>query len=61
MEITLHQQIEAVRRELQMRRRVYRRWVETGKLIQSEADYQIAAMEAVLETLKKLDQGELQL
>ena len=35
-------------RELRMRRRVYPRFVQTGKLTQAEADREIAVMEAIL-------------
>lgn len=34
-------------RELAMRRRVYPRWVETGKMKKHDADRQIAIMEAI--------------
>lgn len=51
---TLDEQIECVRREIGMRRRVYPRWVEIGRITQAHADHQIAAMEAVLATLESL-------
>ena len=35
-------------RELRMRRRVYPRWVQAGKLSQAEADREITVMEAIL-------------
>ncbi len=54
MHINLHQQIACVRREIKMRQDVYPRWVGKGKLRQAEADYQIVAMQAVLETLEQL-------
>lgn len=52
--MTLDEQIKAVIRELGFRERVYPGWVAKGKMKQAEADYQIAAMKAVLETLKTL-------
>lgn len=57
--ITLQKQIEVARREVQMRRRVYRRWVADGKMTQSDADFQIAGMEAIVQTLESLDQPTL--
>lgn len=48
---TIHEQIQAVEREIAMRRRVYPRWVESQKMTQSAADHEIAAMEAVRESL----------
>lgn len=35
-------------RELKMRRRVYPRWVEAGRMSQAKADEEIATMEAIL-------------
>ena len=49
--ITIEQQIAAVRRELAMRQRVYPGWVEKKKMKQADADYQLAAMQAVHDTL----------
>lgn len=61
--ITIDQQIDCVRREINMRHRVYPRWVEIGRITQAHADHQIAAMEAVLATLEALEakpqQGDL--
>ena len=48
---TLDEQIECVRREIGMRRRVYPRWVEIGRITQDKADHEIACMQAVLEGL----------
>lgn len=42
--ISLDRQAAAVRRELGMRRHLYPRWVESGKLTQQQADDGIAAM-----------------
>ncbi len=55
---SLAQQIGCVKREIAMRRRVYPRWVADGRLIQSKADAEIAAMEAVLATLQALEEKE---
>lgn len=52
--VTLTDQIASVRREITMRRNVYPRWVESGRLKQETADREIACMEAVLKTLEGL-------
>lgn len=52
--MTLTEQIKAVRREIDYRKRLYPKWVEDGKLEQKEADYQIEVMEQVLSTLNAL-------
>jgi hypothetical protein len=36
-------------REVKMRKRVYGRWVATGRMTREEADQQIAIMEAIAE------------
>lgn len=60
--VSLARQMRCVERELNMRRRVYPRWVADRKLEQFEADDEIEAMQAVLDTLKKVnDQGQGQL
>ena len=51
---TLEAQIACVERELKMRVRVYPRWVELGRISESQAAAEIAAMEAVLATLHGL-------
>jgi hypothetical protein len=40
-----------------MRRRVYPSWAAKGRMSQATADHEIAAMEAVLETLRRVAQG----
>ena len=52
--VPITSQIACVERELRMRRRVYPRWVEDGRISQAKADAEIAAMEAVLATLQQL-------
>jgi hypothetical protein len=49
--VTLDEQIKCVERELELRRRVYPRRVADRKMTPERADYQIRAMQAVLETL----------
>jgi hypothetical protein len=53
MKFTLDQQLAEVRREIEMRRRVYASWVRNGKMRQDAADRQIACMEAVHETVRQ--------
>lgn len=50
--ISLDEQIKEVRREIGLRRRVYPQFVASGRITQAKADKQMAAMEAVLETLE---------
>jgi hypothetical protein len=52
--MTLEQQIAEVAREVALRRGVYPKWIEQGRLTKEKADKQSAAMEAALETLKTL-------
>jgi ATP-dependent Lon protease len=53
-EVTLDDQLKCVRRELALRQRVYPKHVFAGKMKQEAADYELAAMQAVHDTLKKL-------
>lgn len=52
--VPLDQQIASVTRELALRRAVYPKQVSRGRMRQSEADHEIAAMEAVHATLTRL-------
>lgn len=52
--VPLADQIAAVRREIALRRRVYPKWVEAGRMKAEAADREIAAMQAVLDTLQQL-------
>lgn len=56
--MSLDEQIACVKREIAMRQRVYPRFIESGKLKQTKADYEIMAMKAVLETLTVLSSQE---
>lgn len=44
--------IAEVERELNLRARVYPRWIESGRLKQSTADEQVRRLEAVLAALR---------
>lgn len=52
--VTIDKQIACVRRELAMRHRNYTRWVADGRMKQAESDHQLAAMQAVHDTLMKV-------
>lgn len=52
--VTIEQQIASVRRELALRQRVYPKWVAAGRMKQGAADQEIAAMQAVHDTLAKV-------
>jgi len=52
--IPLAAQIACVEREIALRRRVYPRWVEQGRMSQDKANCEIAAMTAALESLSEI-------
>lgn len=52
--IPLAEQIQCVEREIALRKRVYPRRVSDRKMSQAQADKQLAAMTAVLDTLLHL-------
>ena len=56
LRIDMPSQIACVRREISMRKRVYPRWVSTGRMSQQKADEEIVAMTEVLATLERLHQ-----
>lgn len=58
MSISLTGQIAEVERELALRREVYRRQTDAGKMKQSLADLLMERMEAVLKTLLWLQKHE---
>lgn len=58
MTISIEDQIKEVARELAMRRRVYPRWVNDGRMTQAEADRKWEAMKAAHDTLLKLKAEE---
>lgn len=45
-------------RELQMRQRVYPRWVQIGKMSAEKARYEIECMRAIVEDYRKIAYGE---
>lgn len=52
MKPDLATQIKCVQRELKLRRSAYPAWVRNSRMRQETMDKEIAAMEAVLETLQ---------
>lgn len=50
----LIQQLECIRREVSMRRRVYPRLVEAGRMTRANAHYEIQTMEDVIDSLEWL-------
>ena len=53
--ISLKDQLRCVGRELGLRRNVYPKWVAKGRMTQEKADHEIATMEAVYETFKRME------
>jgi len=58
MAISLPEQIKCIEREIGYRKRVYPRLVDQGRMKLDQSDYQIAAMEAVLATLREAAKAE---
>jgi hypothetical protein len=52
--VPLSDQIKCAKRELALRRSAYPKWVQSGRMKRETADYEIAAMEAVLASLEAL-------
>jgi hypothetical protein len=48
-EFTPRDKLECVKRELIMRKKVYPRWVEQGKMTLTKADHEIAVMASIVE------------
>jgi hypothetical protein len=53
MAYSLDRKVDCIRRELKMRRSVYPRWVDSGRLTQIQADEEIAVMAEILADLEK--------
>jgi hypothetical protein len=56
--IPLSEQLACARRELSFRQRVYPRLVENGKMTQAEADKELARMQALHDTVMRLQKQE---
>lgn len=56
--IDITDQIKAVQREIAMRGNVYGKRIAAGRMTRAEADKEIANMQAVLETLERVQKSE---
>lgn len=56
--MTEAEKFECAKRELAMRKKVYPRWVEQGRMTQQKADREIACMSAIVEDYRKICEGE---
>jgi hypothetical protein len=59
--ITLTDQIAEAQRELALRKLAYPKQVKRGTLTEGQAAYHIAAMQAIIVTLRQLDMDQRQL
>ena len=59
--ITLEDQLKEARRELALRKRCYPGWVQRGTMTEGQVAYYLAAMEAIVHTLARLDMEQRQL
>jgi len=57
--ITDADKLRSLEREIKMRRRVYPRWVEAGRMTQQHADHEIACMETIAEDYRRLVRPQL--
>lgn len=51
MTVTIEEQLAVVRREIAMRKSAYPKWIASKRMTQQKADDEIAAMQAVHDTL----------
>lgn len=58
MVISAIEKLACVKRELMMRRNVYPRWIEHGKITAGKAAHEIACMEAIVEDYQPLAERE---
>lgn len=56
--VSLTAQIACIKREIAMRERVYPRWVHAKRMTEAAAVREQQAMQAVLETLERLQHGQ---
>jgi hypothetical protein len=59
--ISLADQIAEAQRELALRKRLYPGWIKRGTLTEGQATYYLAAMQAIVQTLRQLDMDQRQL
>ena len=53
--VSIEEQIASVEREVRMRESAYPRWVEQRRMTVKTAEHEIACMQAVLTTLRRLE------
>jgi hypothetical protein len=58
MTFTAREKRESAERELKMRRRVYPRWIEQGKLTQEKADREIELMAEIASDYATIEKTE---
>lgn len=56
-EITLKEKIRCLQREIAMRKRVYPRWVESGRMSYEDSQREIETMRAILGDYQRADAG----
>lgn len=56
--LPIDMQIACVEREIKYRTRAYPRWIKAGKMSAAEAEYQLMAMRAVRDTLRRVQEQE---
>jgi hypothetical protein len=56
--ITTADKLKCALRELEMRKRVYPRWIEAGRMGAGRAAHEIAAMEAIAADYRAADEKE---
>jgi hypothetical protein len=57
--VSLTEQIRCAERELGKRQKLYPKWVREGRLNSLQADRELAAMSAVVQTLQSLREPDL--
>jgi len=55
-QIPIEEQVRCAEREVEKRKRFYPKWVAEGRMPQLKADREIAAMEAIVQTLRNAKQ-----
>lgn len=55
---TIPEYLACVEREINLRKRVYPRWIDAGKLTQTKADREIALMEGTARVLHEISHGK---
>lgn len=56
--VTNLEKLNCARRELEMRKRVYPRWVAEGKMTQAFCNHEMRVMAAIIEDYEKLEVAE---